>query len=221
MSHRPHATEEAPDCWNQIGVWGDRSCPRLGDIAHCRNCSVYSDGGRRILEREMPAAYLDQWSALIAEPKESGTDATVPYLAFRVGQSWFALRARSLRELTSPAVVRHLPHQRSGVLLGLTAVRGEIVPCFSMHILLGEAPPESPPATTRFLVLRHQDADWVFPVDAVSGVHEVSLHTVEPLPATMSMAGGFCASGLAVCGAHPAGLLDEDLLVRTIERSLA
>ena len=32
------------DCWNRIGVRGDRSCPELKQYVHCRNCPVYSAG---------------------------------------------------------------------------------------------------------------------------------------------------------------------------------
>ena len=32
------------DCWNHIGVSGDRSCPELNTFIHCRNCPVYRRG---------------------------------------------------------------------------------------------------------------------------------------------------------------------------------
>ena len=30
------------DCWNRIGIHGDKSCPLLSNHIHCRNCAVYS-----------------------------------------------------------------------------------------------------------------------------------------------------------------------------------
>ena len=36
----PQKGAERPDlqdCWNQIGVLGDRSCPLLNQVIHCRN----------------------------------------------------------------------------------------------------------------------------------------------------------------------------------------
>ncbi len=30
------------DCWNRIGVSGDRSCPELATVVHCHNCPVFS-----------------------------------------------------------------------------------------------------------------------------------------------------------------------------------
>ena len=221
MSGTTDSPAVVQNCWNRIGVWGDVSCPELTRVGHCRNCEVYSAGGRQLLERAAPDDYLDQWTTLIGEAKASETKASVPYLAFRVGRSWFAVRAQALRELTPPGVVRTVPHQRSDVLLGLTSVRGEIVLCFSLHVLLGEPRPETAAPSARFLVLRYQAADWVFPVDDVSGVYEIAVESIEPLPATMTMAGGIYTTGIAKCGEHPAGLIDEELLVRAIGRKIA
>ena len=39
------------DCWNRIGIHGDKSCPLLIDHIHCRNCAVYSAAATRLLDR--------------------------------------------------------------------------------------------------------------------------------------------------------------------------
>lgn len=39
------------DCWNRIGVQGDRSCERLDDAVHCRNCPVYERAAIALLDR--------------------------------------------------------------------------------------------------------------------------------------------------------------------------
>ena len=38
--------EAIDDCWNRIGVHGDKSCPLLSEHIHCRNCAVYSAAAR-------------------------------------------------------------------------------------------------------------------------------------------------------------------------------
>jgi chemotaxis-related protein WspD len=53
-------------CWNQIGIAGDRSCPELLTFTHCRNCPVYSVEGRRLLERNIPDGYVQEWTTLLA-----------------------------------------------------------------------------------------------------------------------------------------------------------
>ena len=42
MSTETPALGTVDDCWNRIGVSGDRSCPELQAHLHCRNCSVSS-----------------------------------------------------------------------------------------------------------------------------------------------------------------------------------
>jgi len=45
------------DCWNEIGVRGDRSCPRLKEHGHCRNCPVFSSAAAVRLDAQLPTDY--------------------------------------------------------------------------------------------------------------------------------------------------------------------
>ena len=47
---------EVDDCWNRIGIRGDKSCERLPEHVHCRNCPVYAAAAKRILDRLPPQA---------------------------------------------------------------------------------------------------------------------------------------------------------------------
>ena len=208
-------------CWTQIGVWGDRSCSELSKLGHCRNCRVYSTGGNKLLARSAPNDYLDLWSELLARKKDVVLASTIPYLAFRVGQSWLALRAVFLREIRQPSVVRSIPHRRSDILLGITVVRGEMYPCVSLHPLVGESTPEAYLPATRFLVALYQGSDWVFPVDEVSGIYDVLETAIEPLPSTLAHTGSIYTMGITQCGERPVGLVDEGLLFSALERRIA
>src|SRR5882672_9962274 len=52
-------THRAPihDCWNLIGVEGNRTCRELLKFTHCRNCPVYSAAANQLLDRPLPADY--------------------------------------------------------------------------------------------------------------------------------------------------------------------
>ena len=207
-------------CWTDIGVWGDRSCGELPRVGHCRHCEVYTARGNELLSRPAPADYLESWTQLLAAKKDAATTATTAYLVFRVGKSWLGMRAVALREIMPPAVVRSVPHRSSDILLGLTAVRGEIFPCVSLHTLIGDAPLDAAAPTVRFLVAQHGGA-WVLPVDEVSGIHEVAEAGVEPMPATLAHTDSVYTMGIAQCGDRPVGLLDEELLFSAMERRVA
>ena len=54
------------DCWNRIGVWGDRSCPELASAVHCHNCPVFATAGRQFLDVPSPSGYLEDWAERLA-----------------------------------------------------------------------------------------------------------------------------------------------------------
>ena len=65
----PRSDQPADACWNRIGVQGDRSCPRLMEAVHCRNCPVFSAAGQQLFQREAPPEYLDEWTRQLVEFK--------------------------------------------------------------------------------------------------------------------------------------------------------
>lgn len=67
----PKSPSNSQDCWNTIGVKGDRTCPELTAAIHCRNCAIYSQGGRQLLDREPPSGYQQEWTRLLAETTEN------------------------------------------------------------------------------------------------------------------------------------------------------
>lgn len=206
-------------CWASIGVWGNQSCPELPRVVHCRNCASYTAGAEELLSREAPADYLEMWARFLGQDKDSGPAMGQPHVIFRVGRSWLALRASVLREITAPSVIRSLPHRRSELLLGLTAVRGEIYLCASLHLLIGEALLEDP-GVPRFLVIGHETGSWIFPVDDVSGIEELPEDRIEPLPATLANTGGVYTRGIAKTSDRPVGVMDEELMFRALERKI-
>ena len=209
------------NCWTHIGVWGDGSCPELPRVSHCRNCNVYADNGRRLLDRPAPADYIESWTEILAEDKVAVQSKTVSHLVFRIGQAWLSFTANSLREVTEPGVVRSVPHKPREVLLGLVNVRGELHLCISLHKLFGEQEPQNLPRTARLLVARHGGEDWAFPVDQVEGMHDVAETDIEPLPATLTSIEVVYTQGLFHSGEKTVAIIDENLLFGSLLRRIA
>ncbi|MCB2511750.1 hypothetical protein KQ696_15470, partial [Listeria monocytogenes] len=44
-------TQQVADCWTRIGVHGDKSCERLAEHGHCRNCEGYAAAATYLLDR--------------------------------------------------------------------------------------------------------------------------------------------------------------------------
>ena len=209
------------NCWAEIGVWGSGSCVELARVFHCRNCDVYASSGRRLLDRSAPADYIESWTDLLADEKVAAAAAVAPHLVFRVGQTWFAVPATSLREITEPRAVRSVPHRPREVLLGLVNVRGELHPCVSLHTLFGEEAIAPLSRTARFLVARRAGKDWVFPVDQVEGMHDVTEQDIEPLPATLTNVAVIYTQGLFRSAGKSVAIIDENRLFDALMRGIA
>src|SRR5579883_797895 len=126
----------AADCWNRIGVWGDRSCPELAQVVHCRNCPVFAAAGRRFLDGPSPQGYLEEWTERLALPIEETATDVQSVLVFRLGDEWLALRVQVLVEVTTQRPIRRIP-RRAGLLAGLVNIRGELHLCVRLAQLLG------------------------------------------------------------------------------------
>ena len=131
LTHRD--AQAIDDCWNRIGIHGDKSCPLLSEHIHCRNCAVYSAAATRLLDRY---ALQQEDRGQVSTVAESEVK-TRSLLMFRLGEEWLGLATRSLVEVAPLQAIHSLPHQRSRALLGVANVRGALVACLSLVELLG------------------------------------------------------------------------------------
>ncbi|MHC2145396.1 chemotaxis protein CheW [Pseudomonas sp. 210_17 TE3656] len=157
------------DCWNRIGVRGDKSCPLLAEHIHCRNCDVYASAATRLLDRYS----LSQDAHEQAQVQEEGGGRSM--LLFRLGEEWLALATRCLVEVAPLQPVHSLPHQRSRALQGVVNVRGALVPCLSLADLLDldvlGTVSTSARVMPRMLIIAAAGGSVVVRVDEVDGIH--------------------------------------------------
>jgi len=117
------------DCWNKIGGWGDQTprCERQKDLTHCHNCNIYSQAGSKLLSRPAEEDYLNEWKKNISTPRKDKNIHLKAALVFRMGDEWFALASRFVKEITHCDKHHTLPHRKNHVLRGLVNVRGEVL----------------------------------------------------------------------------------------------
>ncbi|MDB6144788.1 MAG: CheW protein [Pseudomonas sp.] len=209
------------DCWNRIGIHGDRSCPLLADHIHCRNCSVYSAAATRLLDRYSLAQEHRVQSSSAQAHREIKTRSI---LVFRLGEEWLGLPTRCLVEVAPLQAIHSLPHQRSRALLGVANVRGALVACLSLVELLGleHLPPEVPSARImpRLLIIAAQGGPVVVPVDEVDGIHPMDERELDSASASGDHANARFTRGVLQWKARSLRLLDEDQLLSAVTRSL-
>lgn len=222
------------DCWRRIGVRGDGSCPALAEHAHCRNCPTYAQAAAMLLDAQQLDQALqelpDDADLASGADNQSGNDSApaqdanaLACLVFRIGDEWLALPTAALGEVTAPCPVHSLPHRRDAAVLGLAAVRGNLLACLSLAHLFdtGAARAEPDAAGSRFLILGQGRAAIALPVAEIAGIVRVRRTALRPLPATMARGSARYTQALFLDHGRSVGLLDAAQVRQALARSLA
>jgi chemotaxis-related protein WspD len=222
------------DCWNHIGVRGDRSCAELERHIHCRNCPVFAAAARALLDVPSPAGGSRIATEHFARPAPAepeyavGTD-TESVVVFRLQAEWHAIRTAACLEIVEWRPIHSLPHRRNGAVLGVANVGGALLVCLSLALILGVTPQPDPvptpsrrrAAVPRLLVVRGTGGAVAFPVDEVQGTERFRLRDLKDVPATIAQAKAARTQALIALGDKTVGLLDEQLLFHAVEQALA
>jgi chemotaxis-related protein WspD len=221
--------DTAEACWSRIGVDGDRSCPKLPEAGHCRNCPEFSSAGQELLEREATPDYVAGWTRRLAEVDTTAAAETHSLLIFRIGDEWLAIDARCVVEVAEPHRIHSVPHRTDRFLLGLANIRGELQLCVSLHELLGvdssngAAPHGSVSGTRprqRLIVAEQDQMRWAFPVDEVEGVEHIPADAMTNLPHTVERSPRFCSQAVFSCNDKRVGLLSASRLFQALQRTV-
>ena len=215
------------DCWSKIGIRGDGSCAELKQRVHCRNCPTYFAAASTLLDRDLPAKHLAEWTAHFAQPKTLDEPDTHSALIFRIASEWFALSTLALDEVAEPRTIHSLPHVRNGIVLGIVNVRGELLICVSLAKLLRLEETTSPAIehkglnTRRLIVLRHKGERMAFPVEEIRSIHRYHPRELKPVPATIAKASVPYTDAMLVLNDKIVGRLDEPRIFHALEKSVA
>lgn len=208
------------DCWNRIGIHGDKSCPLLEEHIHCRNCSVYSAAATRLLDRY--SLQQDQREAVVS--KVEIDVKTRSLLMFRLGEEWLGLATRTLVEVAPLQAIHSLPHQRSRALLGVANVRGALVACLSLVELLdldgSVAPASGGRVMPRMLIIAAHGGPVVVPVDEVDGIHAIDERILDAASQSGAQNSARYTRGVLQYRGRSLRWLDEEQLLSAVTRSL-
>lgn len=209
------------DCWNRIGIHGDRSCPLLVEHIHCRNCSVYSAAATRLLDRYA----LAQEHRVSMHSEELASEVkTRSVVVFRLGEEWLGLPTRCLVEVSPVQTIHSLPHQRSRALLGVANVRGALVACLSFVELLGLDATLGGAGNARImprmLIVSAEGGPVVVPVDEVDGIHAIEARLLDAASAPALNTNARFTRGVVQWKNRSLRLLDEEQLLSAVTRSM-
>jgi chemotaxis-related protein WspD len=236
------------DCWNQIGVMGDRSCPKLTTVIHCYECPVYADVGNSLLEREPPEDYLSDWLNILQETSTTShigddnegivpTAQSISMMIFRLGTEILSFPVSLLHEVTHPLVIQPLPHRSNQLFLGLVNIRGETLLCISLSNILNiegteeinifqktdskqKALVEHKISQQRMIVAGHKEDKWVFPVDEVFGIFRVNLSELQDVPVVITKSEEGYTQGIFYWQGKKVNFLDSELLFYALNHKI-
>lgn len=180
----------------------------------------HPDRLQQLWRRDMPPDYLREAADRYAAPIEKKHAADRSALAFRIGAEWLALPTSRVDEVVEPRAHHSLPQRRSGALLGVVNVRGELLACVSLAVLLDIAAGAPAARGARLLVLRQGRRRLACPVDEVDRIVRYGTQDLGLVPATLGASGSFTRA-LLQQPERTVGLLDDESLLRAVERSLA
>jgi len=203
-------------CWRVIGVQGgDQSCERLETVLHCRNCPVYAQAARALLERES-AAHDDADG--LQELRRGGRRDTA--LVFRLGRQWLGLPPERVVEVAGNPPVRRLAHRTAGRVEGVVNVRGELRLCVSLVELLGLGSRGSAPASARLVLVEDESGPLAFRCDEVRGLQAFEESAVQPPPDTLRPPLDTCVRALLPDEGGAVALLDGAAVGRLLRMAV-
>jgi len=180
----------------------------------------------RLLDREVSEEALWESTANVAAKKNVVEPGAKSVTIFRIGTEWLALPTDVVLAIGDRGTIRRLPGRRSGILSGLVNVRGELLLCVALGVVLGLDQPaggqEAQPASSeRLIVCKRRDSQLAFQVSEVHGLYRYHPKDMRNAPATLSRA----AAGIYTLGVVPwndrmVGVLDDELLFYTFSRGL-
>jgi chemotaxis-related protein WspD len=178
----------------------------------------------RLLDREVSEDYLREWTAHAASEKNVVEVGTKSVVIFRLATEWLALPTGMFQEVAEHCTLRTLPHHRGGLLSGLVNVRGELLLCVSLEVLLGPekaAGVQKGVSQGRLLICNSRGGRLAFPVSEVHGVHRYHPGDLRDAPATLAGTAGVYIVGVLPWKDRTVGCLDDELLLYALDKGLA
>ena len=218
------------DCWNRIGVWRDKDerCPELDNVIHCRNCSVYSEAGRKLLDSEAPDDYRSECTKILSQEKKKTLINIQSAFVFRAGGEWLALPANMIHEVVNMGLIHSIPNINNKVLRGVVNIHGKLELCLSIGRVLGlekleksdetEAPDYISPE--RLVVVMQKKHIITFPVSEVLGIVRYTPDMIKKLPVTVSGSKAVYTMGILCIDDKDVGLLKDKPLFKILTKDL-
>jgi len=212
------------DCWNSIGIWGNKTprCERLQKLIHCHNCEIYTQAGTQLLDRPAEESYLAEWKNNLNQPRNDKNLNLKSALVFRMGDEWFALASKFVKEITHCDKHHSLPHRKNEVLRGLVNVNGELLLNVSLGYLfkINKSETESKYTNERYIVINNENDLFAFPVTEVREIIHYNMEDIQATPSTIKKDTSCFINGIIQHKDTDVGILNSDLVFSALQKNI-
>ena len=215
------------DCWNNIGIWGSKSprCEKLEQHIHCRNCTIYSEAGRKVLERNLTKNYEEDWALVYSKEKQEHITDKESVTIFRLGDEIMAIPTEFIMSVNDIGNIHTVPHQNSNILRGLINLHGELKICISLGRLLDlnkavKQVEAMHRVYNRMIEISKDGKEYIFIVSEVLGVHHITKNEHKDIPATISKSKGTFTQSLIEWKDADVSYLDVELIFYNLDKNL-
>ena len=173
-----------------------------------------------LLNREAPPDYIAEWTAHVAAENKAAEPGTQSVVIFRIDQEWLALPTDSLQEVMDHYTIRTLPDRRGGIVRGLINVRGELMLCIALEVLLGVGTVKTRSPKDRLLIFRR--GRFAVQVNEVFGVHRYHPDDLRLPPATLrKSSSGSHTIGILRWQTKAVACLDDAFILCALDKGMA
>jgi len=188
----------------------------------------FSSAAAQLLDREVPENYLREWTDIIAAKRQIVETNFKSVVVFRIGSEWLSLPTSAVKEIAEQPVLHQLPHRSGGIVQGIVSIRGEILVCVALDVLLGlqerskETPSGSQMAIERLIVCDSRGGRLAFMVSDVHGVHHYLSRNLRDVPVTVAKAAATYTAGILPWKDNQTiGCLDGELVFYALNKGVA
>ena len=209
------------DCWNTIGIRGDRSCAELTAYGHCHYCHVFIESAHAALRKTPSPDILAEWTESIRQPRqEKITQRPHSIIIFRLGNQLFTLPSHMIDEVTSPKPVHKIPHCQSKVFRGLINIHGILQPCVSIGFLLNIAKTTYKSGFQRLVVMTHNNNKLAFFTNECRSTWQYQNSDLKQPPNTLSATASTYIIGTLTWQQSTLTCLDGETVFSMLEEQL-
>lgn len=179
----------------------------------------------QLLHRVPPLDYIEEWEITLSREKGQPKILTDRSLViFRLGSEYLALSSTVVGQITTLRKLHRIPHIKNPIICGVVNVNGRLRLFFSLERLLemnqkNEIAPETS-GIEPMILIDYEDEVWTFGITEVLGVFQCDLSQMKNVPVTVSKSAANYIKGVLKWRDIELGVLDEELLLFRLRRSL-